>query len=620
MGIISWLKQNASCPFAKQADISLMHAMDIPIFPVDTRNGWASLGFLASIKQAEDAHPLLAPPIMPTIGDAKYINHPSAYLQDKQAYDSALETFTNAAKARGAAVAGVIGTWLSSKPLVMLQELLDQPKTTMPIFSPVIGPVIVMRHEHVIKCLERTDLFTVDRYAGEMARATDDKAKCPQAFSHFMLGTDKDELYRLDGVLLRHVVTPNDKALLTTLASKAANDWLHATRSSDSNTVDIVATIARDVPLRIVSEYLGVHGCSKGEPSVLPGLRGGDVMPLSDSLQKVFTFQKITQGIVPTWDHLHDWIQDAFRNIFNNGNPASPDFQQFRDRGIIATEYLSNYVHELIQFYKPKLNAGESIPDTMLTRLLRLQAAVQANQADALSKEFADLLGQPLPAGELEKRLSDSMIRSNVFGTAVGAVANPQEAMTWVTDALLRLKEGKYSARQDSSFERAVSLAHIPDEHPKSANASEQLKKYALEALRLQPQGEVVLRVCVKDNTELGGVLIRKGTVVFVAHAAAMRDNSVIKQPLAFNVKRDEQLTAYLSPGDRNHEEPQSQTYLQHGYGRHKCLGRYASEITLQESLRAILRLDGINRQSDVVMDAQNNYPISFKVCFTCKH
>lgn len=616
MGIISWFKQSFTCPFAKQDGATCLQEENT-LTNQGSNVSQPALGFLATIKQVEDKTPLLPQPTLPDVNDPKYVNNPAAYDQDKQAFDAALAAFATAAKARGGAVAGIMGQWLATKPFAMLQELLDQPKASMPIFSPAVGPVIVMRHEHVIQCLERTDLFTVDRYAAEMARATDDKAKCPAAFSHFMLGTDNDELYRLDGVLLRHVVTPNDQQLLTNIARKAADDWLQTTRVSGANTVDIVTTIARDVPLRLVSEYLGVPGYQQGEPSVLPGLKGGDVMPLSVSLQKVFTFQKISQGIVPTWDHLHVWIQDAFRNIFNNGNPASPDFQQFRDRGIIATEYLSNYVHELIQFYKAELNAGKDLPDTMLTRLLRLQADVPAGQAGVLEQEFTDLLGQPLPAGELAKRLSDSMIRSNVFGTAVGAVANPQEAMTWVTDALLKLKEGNYQARPGSGFDRAVNLANISDDNPKSAEAAEELRKYALEALRLQPQGEIVLRVCVKDNTELANVLIRKGTVVFVAHAAAMRDKSVIKQPLSFDVQRDEQLTAYLGDADRKKECPQSQTYLQHGYGRHKCLGRYASEITLQESLRAILRLGDITRQSEVIMDGQNNYPVSFTIRFT---
>lgn len=618
MGIVSWLKQNVTCPFAKHNGDLCSQIQDFQMGQ-DNSVPDPSLGFLAAIKQIECKYFLPPQPVEPDANNSKYTGNLQAYTLDKRAYDSAVAAFSTAAKARGAAVAGVIGSWLASKPLEMLQELLDQPKTTLPIFCPVIGPVIVMRHEHVIKCLERTDLFTVDRYAAEMARATDDKRKSPEAFSHFMLGTDNDGLYRLDGVLLRHVVSPDDKALLTGIARNAANDWLQATRLSGTGTVDIVTTIARSVPLHIVSEYLGVPAYNKGEASVLPGFCGGDVLPLSTELQKMFTFQKISQGLVPTWDHLHEWIQDAFRNIFNNNNPASPDFQHFRDRGIIATEYLSNYIHELIQLYKSKLKAGEDIPDTMLTRLLRLQASVQANKADDLINNFADLLGQPLPIDELKKRISDSMIRSNVFGTAVGAVANPQEAMTWITDAMLRLKEGQYKALPHSDYTRAVSLAATEYDAPDSEEASEELRKYALEALRLQPQGEVLLRLCIKDNAELGNVMIRKGTLVFVAYAAAMRDKSVTKQPLSFDVKRDEQLTTYLGQGERKNECPQSQTYLQHGFGRHKCLGRYASEITMQESLRAILRLGDIKRQSGVIMDKQNLYPASLIISFICK-
>jgi cytochrome P450 len=621
VGLISWFKQSITCcPFAKHTEDSSLQTQDIAKTQNIAGVAGQPAGFLATIQQVEAGHPIPPQPTLPDANDAKYTNNPAAYTEDKQTYDTALVAYATAAKARGTAVAGVIGSFLANKPFDMLQELLDQPEATMPIFSPVVGPVIVMRHKHVIKCLERTDLFTVDRYAEEMARATDDKTKCPQAFSHFMLGTDNDELYRLDGVLLRHVVTPNDKATVTKIARIAANTWLKATLASGSETIDIVASIARDVPLQIVSDYLGVHGYKPGEASVLPGLRGGDVLPLSDSLQKVFTFHKINQGIVPTWDQLHDWIQDAFRNIFNNGNPSRPNFQEFRERGIIATEYLSNYVHELIQLYKGKLVAGEPVPDTMLTRLIRLQQAVEANQADDLEKELTDLLGQPLPADELAKRLSDSMIRSNVFGTAVGAVANPQEAMSWIADVMLNLKDGKYMARHGSDFNHAVDLANVADDAPKYEEASEALRRYALEALRLQPQGEVLLRMCVKDNTELGNVLIRKGTLVFAGYGAAMRDKTIVEQPLAFDITRAPQLTPYLGQADRKNEDPQSQIYLQHGYGRHKCLGRYASEITMQESLRAILRLGDITRQSEVIMDEQNIYPASLKISFTRKN
>jgi hypothetical protein len=139
-----------------------------------------------------------------------------------------------------------------------------------------------MRHAHVIKCLERTDLFTVDLYAAEMARAANDKAKDPQALTHFMLGTDRDDLYRLDDVILRRAVSREDERLLSVLTWHEAERWTHKARQGGPSEIDIVTTLAKLVPLRIVNDYLGVHSYATGEPSVLPGLKGGDGFPLDD--------------------------------------------------------------------------------------------------------------------------------------------------------------------------------------------------------------------------------------------------------------------------------------------------------------------------------------------------
>jgi len=252
----------------------------------------------------------------------------------------------------------------------------------------------------------------------------------------------------------------------------------------------------------------------------------------------------------------------------------------------------------------------------MLTRLLRMQLEVASGRGQALKQEFAALLGAPLAEGELERRLSDSMIRSNIFGTVVGAVVNPQEATARIIDSILRLKDGEYEARNGSSYDHATRMACLDAGEPGYDESLEVLRRYALEALRLQPQGEVLLRLCVRDTTELGGVPIRKGTPVFVAFAAAMRDADAVPQPLVFDIDRDERLTEYLSEGDRAREAPQSQTYLQHGYGRHKCLGRYASEITMRESLRALLRLGRLRRLSALEMDEQGLYAVSLRVGF----
>jgi cytochrome P450 len=112
-------------------------------------------------------------------------------------------------------------------------------------------------------------------------------------------------------------------------------------------------------------------------------------------------------------------------------------------------------------------------------------------------------------------------------------------------------------------------------------------------------------------------VLVRKGTSVFVAFAGAMRDPEAIAEPLAFDVERDERLVPYLADRERAGEAPQSQVYLQHGFGRHKCLGRYASELTMRESLRALLRLGRLERRSPLEMDEQGLYAVRLRVGFT---
>jgi cytochrome P450 len=574
-------------------------------------------GFLADVAAAERQTPLPPPPPpAPDPNDPRYAGDPQAYERDVQIAAAAAAAWTAAVQARGAAVGQVVSRWLATAPYRLLQELLDQPREQMPIFKPVIGPAIVARHDHALQCLLRTDLFTVDPYAAEMARATDDKAKHPDAFSHFLLGTDRDDLYRLDDVILRRVVARGDREVIGALARKESEHWVAAAREGGCGEIDVVPTLAKHVPLRIVSDYLGVPYAESGEPSVLPGLHGGDPIRLAADLLEVFTPTQITAGVVPTADDLYGWVKDAFRNTFNNFSPAHPSFPEFRRRGIVATENLTVYVHALLRHYQEQLRLGHDVPDTMLTRLLRLQREVSDGSCDSLADDIAAKLGGPVPLVEIQKRLSDSMIRSNVFGTVVGAVVNPQEATARIADSMVRLADGEYEVRHGSTYRNAVRQARVEPGEPRYSESLRVLRRYALEALRLQPQGEVLLRMCVQDNNALGGVAIRRGTPVFVAFAAAMRDPDAVPRPLAFDVERDEVPTPYRADTDRAGEEPQSGLYLQHGYGRHKCLGRYASEITMYESLRALLRLGRLERRSPLQMDENQLYAVSLRLAF----
>jgi cytochrome P450 len=102
------------------------------------------------------------------------------------------------------------------------------------------------------------------------------------------------------------------------------------------------------------------------------------------------------------------------------------------------------------------------------------------------------------------------------------------------------------------------------------------LRKYFLEALRLQPQGEVLLRKCARDGARIAGSRpISAGTPVFASHGAAMKD---LPEPDAFILDRP-----------REH-------YLHYGWNRHTCLGQYVSPVIIVESMIAILGLHDLAR------------------------
>ena len=301
---------------------------------------------------------------------------------------------------------------------------------------------------------------------------------------------------------------------------------------------------------------------------MLPDQRSDGTFSIPDELRAVFTFARIDVGIVPTADRLLNWIKDVFRHVFNNFDPGRPDHADVEARGMTAIEYLSAYLHALLVRDKATISAGRPVPDTMLTRLLRLQRQVAAEGEDRLRAQ----LGPGLPTGQAAARLSDSMIRSNVLGTVVGGVVNPQEATCRIVDSLLRLRAGEYPVRHGSDYATAVRAARTEPGAPGYRESLGTVRGYALEALRLHPQGDVLLRTCVQD-TELGGVRVPAGALVFVGYAGAMRDPAAVPEPLAFDVTRDQHPFGYLCDGDRAREEPQSRLYLQHGFARHKCLG-----------------------------------------------
>jgi hypothetical protein len=202
------------------------------------------------------------------------------------------------------------------------------------------------------------------------------------------------------------------------------------------------------------------------------------------------------------------------------------------------------------------------------------------------------------------------------MGTIVGAIAGQEEATCRVIDSLMRLKGGEYrtsgpSSARYGSFTEATELAVNVLSGTAVAESRRTLYKYFLEALRLQPQGEVLARKCVSDGARIADSRpIPDGTFVFAAHGSAMRD---VPDADAFILDRP-----------REH-------YLQYGWSRHTCLGQHVSPVIIVESMIAVLGLQDLSRPDPgegesafpferrfgrLQLDDQNLYATTFSLRF----
>jgi hypothetical protein len=293
------------------------------------------------------------------------------------------------------------------------------------------------------------------------------------------------------------------------------------------------------------------------------------------------------------------WIKAAFRHFFNNVQ-KDPQVQL---EGLRSCRLLLAYLLREIGIQRDRLLSGQAVPDTMLTRLLHFQ----------LDRSAATV---PRPPSLDPRLVSDLRIAENVMGTIVGAIAGQEEATCRAIDSLMRLKANEYRTSgtgpaRFGSFAEATELALNVLSGTRVRESRWELYKYFQEALRLQPQGEVLLRKCVSDGARIADSRpLTAGTLVFAAHGSAMRD---IPDPDAFILDRP-----------RQH-------YLQYGWSRHTCLGQYVSPVIIVESMVAVLGLQDLARPEPgagepafpferrfgrLQLDDQNLYATTFSLQF----
>lgn len=496
------------------------------------------------------------------------------------------ESLKIAAQRQGRAIAAVIGFFLKFKPYAMFAEIREKES----VFQPMFGPVLVVEGDAVRDVLSRHHEFTVDPYGAEMS-----KAMTPDfngGFNTFVLSTDSDDRYIEDKQLLSKVVAKDDMSSVTEIIHRECQTRVkNAVMESEklgSNVIDVVPTVARFIPVVLSHHYLGVpavaeRGSFELDDDMLKyygdkvmGPDGKTPLPTSyhraDGSQVDLPDSALSRndGVIPDEQQIYEWIVAAFKHFFNN---VQKDIE-VQARGVRAYRELLVYILREIKIQrKLLLNDSDTVADNMLSRLLKIQMGLP-------------IKGEKEPVVVDQSRVTDLRIAENVMGTIVGAVAGQEEATCRVIDSMIRLKEGDFESGSEScssnndlrygDFDHAQKLAMNVVAGCDVQSSRAELMQYVDEALRLQPQGEVLLRLCVKDGVTISDSQpIKAGTLVFAGHGSAMQD---IEQPSAFILGRT------------------SDCYLQYGFGRHKCLGQYVSPILISEALIALLPLKNLRR------------------------
>ena len=494
------------------------------------------------------------------------------------------------------AVAAAIGFFLKFKAYPALEEIRARGK----LFQPPFGPVLVADGAAVRDVLERDQEFTVEPYGTEMAKVMSPRHN--GGFTTFILSTDESSVYEPDKRLLSAVCNRADAALITGLVHedcvRRVRAAAAAARASGSSTIDVVEGLARYVPVTLGHRYLGVPVAAQpGSFELTPEMLTYYGTPIDGQAETALT---AADGVIPDGRQMYLWIKAAFQHFFNNVQKDP----QVQARGLRACRELLAYLLREVAIQRDRLRAGQPVEDTMLTRLVRFQLG-----------ESSPTVPRP---GDLDPRLvSDLRIAENVMGTIVGAIAGQEEATCRAIDSILRLQEGEYrtgghGGARYGSFGEVKSLAAAVLRGTRAKESRAELHKYVMEALRLQPQGEVLLRRCARDGARIAdGRPIPLGTPIFASHGSAMKD---VPEPDAFVLDRP-----------REH-------YLHYGWNRHTCLGQFVSPVIIVESIVALFGLLEIRRPQPrageasfplerrfgrLQLDDQNLYATTFSLQFS---
>jgi cytochrome P450 len=326
------------------------------------------------------------------------------------------------------------------------------------------GITIVALHEDVVEVLGDPARFTAHLYGPKMEAIT----------GPFILGVDDTPLYHHDHAAMDRAVTREDLPRLAGAMYETAQDLVAAHR--DEGEIEIVSQLAEPALDRVIADYFGTPG-----PDTATQVR---------------------------------WSRNVFQELFINvGNLPT-----VRERAQADAAQWRPHLDALIDARKAQLQAGEDVPDDVLTRLLRFQDAGEPN-------------------------FHDIAIRHNILGNITGWIPTISNAFPRIVDELF----------EQDQLEGAQAAARAGDR--------ELVAAYCFEASRFNPQNFALLRYVPADTTIAAGTdretTVQEGSTVFAATLSAMHDERAIKDPDEFRTDR-----------------PWSD-YMLFGHGLHTCYGQH---------------------------------------------
>ena len=273
-------------------------------------------------------------------------------------------------------------------------------------------------------------------------------------------------------------------------------------------------------------------------------------------VEEWFGFEDADRQKMFEWSYWNQ--QDAFHNQpFDH----RPDAQAVIDKRNAQTFGMGLYLARLIAKKTIEVKLGQG-GDRTVARLLRLYFS-----------------------GGLSDQFDLKRVLINVGGLLIGAVETTNNC---VVNALAEIL-----ARPDV-LARAQAAARDPDPH--------KFDGFALEALRFRPAFPYFFRTAHRDVELSGGTahatVVQPGTTVLAVTHSAMQDEHIFPHPQVFDETR--------AFGDT----------FTFGIGEHECLGKAIGEALVIETVRQVLRLDGVHAAGPVQLQGgvPEHWPLQWTV------